>query len=134
MFEHENRHNSFSFRLMELLSDVYKNHEIRFDFSAELYDFPALVYKREMKQYSGNFLTDIVISETGKLWEVQILFWKRRVFVRNGIKAAQKKWEEDEMSFLLYEDCGSFQFIPPEDFYRKEDFVFVSNRAVFNAI
>jgi len=119
---------------MDLLSDVYKNNEIRFDFSTDLFDFPALVFKREMNQYSGTFLTNIVISESGKLWEVQILFWKRRVFVRNGIKAAQKKWEEDKMSFLLYEDCGSFQYIPPGDFYRKEDFFFVSNRAVFNAI
>ena len=131
MFERRENYNSFSFTLPKLLPENYKNHEIKFDQSRSLYTgYPVQVTMRNMCDFGGNFLANLKQRESGKLWKVRIRFWKKRVFVRDGIKASQKNWEEDDLIFLLYEDDHAVQFIAPGEFYRKDEYITVPHFAI----
>lgn len=131
MFEKSEYYNKFAFQLNQILPESYKNYELMFDQNRSLYSgYPAQVIMRDIKDYGGNFLATLKQTETGKLWKVRIRFWKKRVFVRDGIKATHKYWEEDSLVFMLYEDERSIQYIPSGDFFRKEDFVTVPHFAI----
>ena len=131
MFEKSAYYNSYAFQLNQILPDSYKNHELMFDQKRSLYTgYPAQVIMRNIKDYGGNFLATLKQTETGKLWKVKIKFYKKRVFVRDGIKATQRDWEDDSLVFMLYEDERSVQYIPSGEFFRKEDFVTVPHFAI----
>ena len=112
---------------MDLLPDYYKNYDILFNQRRtlrELYSrYPAKIEEVDTSSYSGNSLAFLENTEAKQLWKVKIRFWKKRAFVRNGIKASQKVWEEDKLVFLLYEDDESIKYIPSGEFLKKDKFV-----------
>ncbi|CAG5109781.1 Oidioi.mRNA.OKI2018_I69.chr2.g4270.t1.cds [Oikopleura dioica] len=124
---YRSRSKEFSFKLMDLLPDYYKNYDILFNQRRtlrELYSrYPAKIEEVDTSSYSGNSLAFLENTEAKQLWKVKIRFWKKRAFVRNGIKASQKVWEEDKLVFLLYEDDESIKYIPSGEFLKKDKFV-----------
>ena len=87
MFERASHYNSFSFELTKLLPEKYSKLELKFDQTRSLYtSYPAQLTMKNIRDYGGNFLASLKQSDSGKLWKTRIRFWKKRVFVRDGVK------------------------------------------------